>query len=66
MHTLLRWWCLLLLPFASLAQTPTPFQLKQVLGTPLENPQDIAVKAQRFIYVLDNGQVTKLSAQGSL
>ncbi|GAB3222423.1 hypothetical protein GCM10027346_00190 [Hymenobacter seoulensis] len=56
--------CLLLLPLASWAQTPSTFQLNTVFGTPLENPQDVAAAAHRYIYILDDGLVTQLDAEG--
>ena len=68
----LLWLCLLLLPFAGLAQTPASFQLESVIGTPLFSPSDVAVDAQGYIYTLEDepfywlrrGFVTKLNAQG--
>ncbi|SNC61671.1 conserved repeat domain-containing protein/Por secretion system C-terminal sorting domain-containing protein [Hymenobacter gelipurpurascens] len=64
MRTFYVWCCLLLLPLAGLAQASAEFQLKGVIGTPLESPRDVAANAHSFVYVLDNGHVTKLDEQG--
>jgi hypothetical protein len=64
MSRLLRWFCLLLLPFASLGQGSAEFRLVNTIGTPLDIPYGVVVDPKGFLNVLDGGFITLLDQQG--